>query len=49
MILEAKALKLVEMYYNRDFFKDLEIKHNAVMLSPVKAIKGQTLQKKQIF
>lgn len=36
-----------KIYYNRDFFKDLEIKNNAVMLTPVKAIKGQTLQEKQ--
>lgn len=36
-----------KIYYNRDFFNELEIKNNAVMLTPVKAIKGQTLQEKQ--
>jgi hypothetical protein len=36
-----------KIYYNRDFFKELEVKNNAVMLTPVKAIKGQSLQEKQ--
>jgi len=36
-----------KIYYNRDFFKELEIKNNAVMLTPAKAIKGQSLQEKQ--
>ena len=36
-----------KIYYNNDFFNELEIKNNAVMLTPVKAIKGQTIQEKQ--
>lgn len=36
-----------KIYYNREFFKEIEIKNNALMLTPVKAIKGQTLQEKQ--
>jgi hypothetical protein len=36
-----------KIYHNKDYFKELEIKNNAVMLTPVKAIKGQTLQEKQ--
>jgi len=36
-----------KIYYNRDFFKELELKNNAIMLTPVKAIKGQTIQEKQ--
>jgi hypothetical protein len=36
-----------EMYYNRDFFKEIEINNNAVILTPVKEVKGQSLQEKQ--
>lgn len=36
-----------KIYYNKEFFKELEIKNKTVMLTPVKAIKGQTLQEKQ--
>jgi hypothetical protein len=36
-----------KIYYNNDFFNELKIKNNAVMLTPVKAIKGQTLLEKQ--
>jgi hypothetical protein len=36
-----------KIYYNKDFFNELKIKNNTVMLTPVKAIKGQTIQEKQ--
>ena len=36
-----------KIYHNKGFFNELEIKNNAVMLTPVKAIKGQTIQEKQ--
>ena len=36
-----------KIYHNKDFFNELEIKNNAVMLTPVKAIKGQSIQEKQ--
>jgi hypothetical protein len=36
-----------KIYYNRDFFKELEVNNNTVMLTPVKAVKGQSLQEKQ--
>ncbi|MFC1733812.1 transposase [candidate division KSB1 bacterium] len=36
-----------KIYYNRDFFNELEEKNNSIMLTPVKAIKGQSQQEKQ--
>lgn len=36
-----------KIYYNRDFFKDLELENNSLMLTPVKAVKGQSEQEKQ--
>jgi hypothetical protein len=36
-----------KIYHNKGFFNELEIKNNAVMLTPVKAIKGQSIQEKQ--
>jgi hypothetical protein len=36
-----------KIYCNKEYFKELEIKNNVVMLTPVKAIKGQTIQEKQ--
>jgi len=36
-----------KIYSNKDFFNELKVKKNSVMLTPVKAIKGQTEQEKQ--
>lgn len=36
-----------KIYYNREFFTDLENEKNSVMLTPVKAVKGQTEIEKQ--
>ncbi len=36
-----------KIYFNKDFFNELKVKMNSVMLTPVKAVKGQTEQEKQ--
>ena len=36
-----------KIYFNKEFFAELENKKNSVMLTPVKAVKGQTEQEKQ--
>jgi len=36
-----------KIYSNKDFFNELKVEKNSVMLTPVKAIKGQTEQEKQ--
>ena len=36
-----------KIYHNKEFFAELESKKNSVMLTPVKAVKGQTEQEKQ--
>jgi len=36
-----------KIYYNNAFFNEIAIKNNSIMLTPVKAIKGQTIQEKQ--
>jgi hypothetical protein len=36
-----------KIYSNKDFFNELKVEKNSVMLTPVKAVKGQTEQEKQ--
>ena len=36
-----------KIYYNKEFFANLEVQKNSVMLTPVKAVKGQTQRQKQ--
>ena len=36
-----------KIYSNKEFFAELEKQNNSVMLTPVKAVKGQTKQQKQ--
>ena len=36
-----------KIYYNKQYFADLEKEKSSVMLTPIKAIKGQTIQEKQ--
>jgi len=36
-----------KIYYNEDFFSQLEINHNSIMLTPIKGIKNQSVWEKQ--